>query len=144
MQIDRVDQQIISILQQDGRTSNYEMAGTLKVSEGTVRNRIRKLSESGVLAVKGLVNPEKVDGKQMIFLGAKVAVSSDLEKAAGAISKLKDVKSVCVVAGRYDLLIELFVAPGKMMSFISGPLASTGTVISTESFVGLKCYRKWV
>ncbi|MCK5094059.1 MAG: AsnC family protein, partial [Spirochaetes bacterium] len=59
---------ILQILEENGRTPNNEIAARLSISEGTVRNRIKKLTESNFLKVKGLTNPEHWSDKQLIFI----------------------------------------------------------------------------
>jgi Lrp/AsnC family transcriptional regulator, regulator for asnA, asnC and gidA len=144
MKFDRIDRQVIACLKDNGRISNNEIAIKLSVSEGTIRNRIRKLTENGYLKVRGLINPGKIRDKQVIFLGAKVAVSKDLEKTAEAIAKLPDVNAISIVTGRYDLIIEVFMEPYAVIHFISQDLGKLDSIISTESFFTLKTYQKWI
>ena len=53
MPADAVDRRIIAVLNAEGRINNKEMAAKLDISEGTVRNRIRKLTDEGLLRVAG-------------------------------------------------------------------------------------------
>ena len=144
MKIDKIDQQIIACLKEDGRVANNEIAAKLSVSEGTVRNRIRKLTSNGFMKVKGLMDPSQIKEKQVIYIGAKVSVSKDLEKTAEAVSKLPDVNSTSVVTGRFDLIIELFTEPYSVINFICNDLGKLDSIISTESFLTLKNYDKWI
>jgi Lrp/AsnC family transcriptional regulator, regulator for asnA, asnC and gidA len=144
MKVDKMDQKIIDCLKSDGRMPNNEIAVKLSVSEGTVRNRIRKLTKNGFMKVKGLIDPNQITEKQVIFIGAKVAVSKDLEKAAETVSKLPNVNSTSVVTGRFDLIIELFTEPYAVINFICNDLGKLDSIISTESFLTLKNYDKWI
>ena len=144
MKIDEIDQQIVACLKENGRMTNNEIAAKLSVSEGTVRNRIRKLTTNGYLKVKGLVDPNQIKEKQVIYIGAKVAVSKDLEKTAEAVSRLPHVNSTSVVTGRFDLIIELLIEPFDVINFICNDLGKLDSVISTESFLTLKNYNKWI
>jgi DNA-binding Lrp family transcriptional regulator len=42
--LDNLDKNIIEILNKDGRANNKDIAAVLSVSEGTIRNRINKLT----------------------------------------------------------------------------------------------------
>ena len=126
------------------RISNNEIAAKLSISEGTVRNRIRKLTENNYLKVKGLVNPNRITEKQVIFLGAKVAVSKDLEKTAEAVAQLEHVNSTSIVTGRYDLIIEVFLEPYAVITFLCNDLAKLDSIVSTETFMTLRNYDKWI
>ncbi len=144
MKFDDIDTAIIQYLEENGRVSNNEIASGLSISEGTVRNRIKKMTENRFLKVKGLINPSMVRDKQVIFLGAKVAVSKDLVSAAKAVSKLPNVKATSVVTGRYDLIIEVFLEPYAVINFICNDLGKLDSIVSTESFLTLENYNKWV
>lgn len=144
MSTDAIDDGIIALLSENGRLTHNEIAKQLDVSEGTVRNRIKKLVDTGLLCVKGLLNPELIPEKQIIFLGVKVKASKDLEKAAESVVGLSDVISVSIISGRYDLLVEVFIEPGEVINFISRDLAKQDAIMSTESFLTLKSYNKWV
>mgnify|MGYP002763444559 CR=1 FL=1 len=47
--MDGKDEKILSILEEDGRASYTEIAEKIDVSEGTVRNRVEKLKQDGVI-----------------------------------------------------------------------------------------------
>src|SRR5882757_5141336 len=47
--LDDTDRQLLSLLRDDARTNIATLAQKLRVSRGTVQNRIRKLEESGVI-----------------------------------------------------------------------------------------------
>ena len=50
--MDQLDREIISILQNDGRTSNAKIARALDVSEGTIRRRLKKLTDGNIIQVQ--------------------------------------------------------------------------------------------
>jgi DNA-binding Lrp family transcriptional regulator len=47
--MDETDQQLLSLLRQDARLTVAALALKLKVSRGTVSNRIRRLEDDGVI-----------------------------------------------------------------------------------------------
>ena len=55
--MDTIDQEIIKLLQHDGRTPYTDIAKALDISEGTVRNRIARLIEQEIIQIVGLVDP---------------------------------------------------------------------------------------
>jgi len=143
--MDELDKKIIAILTEDGRTSNNEIARHLGISEGTVRNRIRKLVESGMLKVLGLVSPTAINEKQLFFLGVKVAVSKKLADIAEKLSRIESVQSAYITTGRYDIIVEaLLPVQNGLIDFLCGPVASIGGIIATETFLVMKSYGKWV
>lgn len=144
VKVDDIDLNIIQLLNGNGRIQNNEIASRLNISEGTVRNRIKKLIDAEFLTIRGLVNPSKIKNRMIIFLGVQLLESKNLEKAADYFKHLNDVIAVYVVTGRFDMLIEIFIEPYKLLNFLSVDLANGDYIASTESFVTLKAYKKWI
>ena len=143
--LDDTSKNIIALLKNDARISNKEIAGKLGVSEGTVRNRIKLLLDDGILKLTGLISPDKDPEKQLVMLGINLAVSKDLQEKAEEIVRLPGVKSASITTGRYDLLVEVWVdVKYGLISFLSDSLSKVNGVISTESFIIMKSYNKWI
>jgi Lrp/AsnC family transcriptional regulator for asnA, asnC and gidA len=142
---DETDREIIRILNQDGRITNNDIATRLNVSEGTVRNRIKKLSDAGLLKVAGLINPDDSPDKQLMLLGVNITSSKDLTKKAAELAKLPNVESAYITAGRYDIMVEVWIdAKGGLIEFLSKTLAKVEGIASTESFLVMKSFNKWL
>jgi Lrp/AsnC family transcriptional regulator, regulator for asnA, asnC and gidA len=78
-------------------------------------------------------------------LGIKVDESSQLETRALAVSHLAEVRSVAIVTGRYDLLVEVLVSSNQgLIQFLSESLAAVPGITSSETFLLLKTYDKWI
>lgn len=144
VKVDDIDLNIIKLLKENGRIQNNEIASRLNISEGTVRNRIKKLMDAEFLTIKGLINPCKIKDKMIIFLGIQLSEAKNLERAAKHFMALRDVTAVYMVTGRYDLMVELFIEPYRLLNFLSDDLASVDYIASTESFVTLRPYKKWI
>jgi Lrp/AsnC family transcriptional regulator, regulator for asnA, asnC and gidA len=144
LQVDKVDWQIIRILEKNGRAQNKEIAEQVGVSEGTVRNRIKKLTDHAFLRVRGLTNPNDRTDEALVYMGIKISVNRDSMKVSDAVSRLACVKSVAVVTGRYDLLVEVYVEPYNIIRFLSTELAKIDAIVSVESFIALHCVNKFV
>jgi Lrp/AsnC family transcriptional regulator for asnA, asnC and gidA len=145
VQLDAVDRGIIEALRVDGRAGNSAIASALGVAEGTVRQRIKKLLDAGVFRVTGLVNPEIMPEHQLCVIGLKVDETKQLEGCAREVSELPEVRSVAIVTGRYDLLVEVLVTSNQgLIRFLSESLAQITGITSSETFLLLKTYDKWI
>jgi Lrp/AsnC family transcriptional regulator for asnA, asnC and gidA len=145
LQLDPLDHGIIDALRQDGRANNSSIAATLGVAEGTIRQRLKKLIDAGVFRVSGMVNPEIMPDHQLCVLGLKVDESSQLETRAHDVSRLAEVRSVAIVTGRYDLLVEVLVSSNRgLIQFLSESLAAVPGIASSETFLLLRTYDKWI
>ena len=106
--LDRVDCQLVRLLQKDGRMPNNAIAQELDISEFTVRRRLKRLLETGIIKIVAVANP--------IDLGFEIAgnlkIKIDLKKANQVLHKLKKIDSLIWVAlttGGTDIDVE-FVA----------------------------------
>jgi len=58
---DKIDREILEILSQDGRTKFTTIAKKIKRTEGTVRNRVRRLREKGIIqGFRVVTDPENL------------------------------------------------------------------------------------
>jgi Lrp/AsnC family transcriptional regulator, regulator for asnA, asnC and gidA len=145
VELDTLDRGIIEALRKDGRMSNSAVAAELGVAEGTVRQRIKKLLDTGAFRVAGLLNPEILPDHQMCVIGLKVDESRYLEQRARDVAALPEVRSVAIVTGRYDLLVEVLVSSNQgLIRFLSESLAEVAGIASSETFLLLRTYDKWV
>jgi len=145
MTLDQLDWKIIDALRKDGRGSNAQIARQLAVTEGTIRSRIKKLSDAGILRVTGQVNPEFLLGYQVVMVGINVRESKSLEKTAQEISRLPHVNFAAITSGRYDILAQVIVDSNKgIINFLTPSLAKISPVSRTETFMMLKTYNSWV
>lgn len=137
MKIDEINLGIIRHLL-DGRKSLGLIAESLGITTNTVRSRLGKLSEQGVLTVQGEVNPDKIDGHMLVIIGIKLATPK-LVRGAEKLQKLKGVVSVVVVTGRFDLLATVLLNDQfGLTEFYAQEVSKIEEVLSTETFVVYK------
>jgi Lrp/AsnC family transcriptional regulator for asnA, asnC and gidA len=139
MNIDKNNLAIIKHLR-NGRKSYKKIAQNLSLSENTVRTRVQKLIDEGVLEINGLVNPESIDGHRVVMVGVKLQ-SMNLVNKGEEFSKLKGVVSVSVVTGRFDLILIVLLKPGfGLLEFYTEEVSKINDVQSVETFVVYKSY----
>lgn len=137
MKIDPVNVDIIRHLR-DGRKSLGLIAKALDITINTVRARLARLTEQDVLAVRGLVNPEKLDGHMLVIIGVKLATPR-LVDIGQRFQALKGVVSVAVVTGRFDLMATVLLNDEfGLTEFYAQEVAKVEDVLSTETFVVYK------
>ena len=89
MQPDQTDWKIISILK-ESYVPNNTIARRLGVSEGTVRARLKRLKEAGILQIRALINPDVLENQQLVIVAIRVAESKLLERKAEELSRLPE------------------------------------------------------
>jgi Lrp/AsnC family transcriptional regulator, regulator for asnA, asnC and gidA len=102
--LDDIDRKITRALTRDGRTPYTALARDLGVSEGTVRQRVARLQESGVLRIVALCDPLTL-GHQAVRLMIRVR---DLTPRAVAktLSGMPMINHVALCAGSQDIFLE--------------------------------------
>lgn len=139
MEIDAINIAIINHLK-DGRTSFKKIADNLQLSEGTIRSRVKKLREEGVLEISGLVDPEAIPEKYVVMVGVKLK-NMDLVGKGEEFSKLRGVTSVCVVTGRFDLILMVMLKKEfGILEFYTEEVSQIQDVRSVETFVVYKSF----
>jgi Lrp/AsnC family transcriptional regulator for asnA, asnC and gidA len=139
MKIDETSLAIIKHLR-EGRKSFQKIAEELSITENTVRARVNRLTEEGVLEVTGLVDPEAIPGHRLVMVGIKLG-TMDLVKKGEEFSRLKGVVSACVVTGRYDLILTVLLNDADdLLAFYTEQVSQIRDVQSAETFVVYKTY----
>jgi Lrp/AsnC family leucine-responsive transcriptional regulator len=106
--IDGTDAKILAILQDDGRTSNAELARQVGLTPSAVFERIRKLEERGIVrGYTALVDPSAVGLGLLAFVLVRSADSYGTERVAQAIAKAPEVLEVHNVAGEDCYLVKV-------------------------------------
>ncbi|HET7036032.1 MAG TPA: Lrp/AsnC family transcriptional regulator, partial [Thermomicrobiaceae bacterium] len=104
LQPDELDRQIIRLLRADGRRSNREIARRLEVPEATIRYRVRRLIESGILKITASVDPEHLG----YALTAMISVQVEPERigeASQEIAAMPEVMWTAITAGAHDVML---------------------------------------
>lgn len=139
MEIDQTNIEILRHLK-DGRKSYKLIAEALSITENTVRSRVNKLLDDGVLNFSGNVNADDLPGHSVLYLGIKLN-SMDLKNKADQCSKLKGVISAAIVTGRYDLILQVLIGSNySLLEFITEQVATIEDVQTVESFIVYKGY----
>lgn len=104
--MDKLDYQILSHLQANGRRPFTEIAKAIGVTEGTVRKRAARLIDDDVIRIMGLVDPHKVGFEAPAIIQVSVN-PPHLDEAAKKIADFPEVSYLLMVAGEFDLLVEV-------------------------------------
>jgi Lrp/AsnC family transcriptional regulator for asnA, asnC and gidA len=136
-----LDWSILRCLQEDGRTSNASMARAFGVSEPTVRNRISRLTGSGLVKVTAVVNPRTSGFACDVIIGLTCEPGRPLE-VADQLGRFEQMMYLGHTTGRYDMLIEmLFRNDAELFSFLTKDLPQIDGIIATEIMHVLRAER---
>jgi Lrp/AsnC family transcriptional regulator for asnA, asnC and gidA len=142
IQPDVLDRQIITLLRSDGRRSNREIARRLDVPEATVRYRVRRLTESGMLKISASIDPEQLG------YGLTAVMSIELEptrlvSAAETIGAFPEVMWLAIAAGTSDLILTAsFKSQDELFAFIAERLSHVPGVTRTQTSICMRVVKK--
>ncbi|MCL7417119.1 MAG: Lrp/AsnC family transcriptional regulator [Halalkalicoccus sp.] len=100
--MDELDREILDVLRRDARIPYTEIADSVGTSEGTVRNRVDRMLETGVIE-RFTVATRTGNIKAMIELGVDVAV--DTTGVARRLAEWDAVDFVWQVSGEADVVL---------------------------------------
>ena len=106
-----------------------------------MRQRVKGLTESGVLQIVAVADPITLGFGVMASVG--VRVSGDARQAAEAISQIDEVDYCVLTSGRYDLQLELVCRDNEhLLSVINDRIRPTPGVYETETSICLRVHKQ--
>ena len=139
--MDTLDHQLIGLLRNDARLSVAALAHKLKVSRGTVTNRITRLEDQGIIV--GYTVRLRPDAQPHdIHAWTSIAVEGNETRAViasllgePAVAELHDTN------GRWDLLVGLRAANLTELSTVLERIRLIKGIQSSETSIHLQTYR---
>ena len=139
--MDATDQQLLSLLRKDARTSVATLAHKLGVSRGTVTNRVTKLEDAGIIV--GYTVRLRPDA-QPTEIGAWMSVAVEGNETRAVIASLLGEPGVAALHdtnGRWDLLADLRAANLAELSQVLERIRLIRGISNTETSIHLQTYR---
>jgi Lrp/AsnC family transcriptional regulator for asnA, asnC and gidA len=139
---DKLNREIVGMLQSDGRMAFSEIAKSLSVSEGTIRNRVNSMKQAGMLRIVAIADPVAAEYKSDAMLGIKVAAGHTVQALSERLAASPDVVYILWVSGRYDLLVEVVSNDRNgFLDFLDKEIHQSLDVASSETMSGLKNFK---
>ena len=139
--MDEIDHALIGLLRQDARMSVADLAHKLKVSRGTVTNRIRKMEEQQIIVgytvhLRPEAEPERIRAWMGVLVEGnqtRLVIASMLGEPG--VVKLHDTN------GRWDLLADIEATSMSELSQVLERIRLIKGIRSTETSIHLATYR---
>ena len=112
IKLDRIDRKILTLLQQDSRQPNNELAGRVGLSPSPCLRRVKALEDSGIIArYVALVDPASVDLPVNVFISVSLEhqVEDRIDTFERAVMKLPEVLECYLMTGDADYLLRVMV-----------------------------------
>ncbi len=101
--LDELDWKIVDILRIDGRMSNREIGRRLQVSEGTVRGRLKRMRQAGVVRITAVTDVRAIGKNVWGSIGIRVD-RERIYEVAKALEEIDELSFVAVTLGLYDII----------------------------------------
>ena len=101
-QLDPLDTQLVDMLARDARVSNRRMAAELGVTEGTVRGRIKRLQQDGLIAFTAITGFQLERRDRLAFINVQAEVDR-VREIAGVIADIPSVNAVLITMGQFNI-----------------------------------------
>ncbi|MCG8632280.1 MAG: Lrp/AsnC family transcriptional regulator [Desulfobacterales bacterium] len=140
LNVDDIDEQIIKILNTDGRTRNTEIAKELNLSETAIRKRIKKLLDDEVIQIVAVINQEKLG----YIIGGNIKIKTDIKKTDVVINALNSMEGIWYIAhltGAYDFDVEFRARSNEELNELIQKINFTEGVLETHVSFRLKLIR---
>jgi DNA-binding Lrp family transcriptional regulator len=111
--MDIFDKKLLSILQNNGRISNVELAEAVNLSESACLIRVRSLEERGLIdRYVALLDHKKVGLTDTVFVHIvlKREEKSELEAFENAVKNIPEILECYLMTGEFDYLLHIVVA----------------------------------
>lgn len=136
--LDDTDRQILTLLQSDGRTPFLAVANELGLAEGTIRRRVSRLIDEGILQIVGVTDPLKVGMHTVAIVGLKVE-RKGIKRVIDELKKMREVRYVALATGNFDIIIEIVVANNdELLVFLINKLDEIDGILNTGTSLVLK------
>ena len=139
--LDDTSKAIIEQLQEDGRRSYTDIAKAVGLSEAAVRQRVQRLTESGIMQIVAVTDPLQLGFYRQAMIG--IRTTGDTRIVADALAQLPGVDYVVLTAGTFDLLVEVVCEnDSDLLELLNAQIRTLEGVFSTETFVYLKLHKQ--
>jgi Lrp/AsnC family leucine-responsive transcriptional regulator len=135
--LDTIDQGILTILQEDAKSTHKEIAARLGLSTTPIYERVKRLEKEGY--IKGyvaLVDPKKLGRKLLVFASVSLREHAyeNLQAFVKQVNSFPEVMECFHVTGAYDYLLKVLVADIEAyQDFVINGLSTAGNIAHVQS-----------
>jgi len=136
--MDKTDQQILELLQNDAKLNIKEIAAELKMTKTPIYERIKRLERDGVIEkYVAVVDRKKLKSSMLVFCSVRLEEQKlpEIKRFEEAISVIPEVLECYLMGGASDFLLKVVVEDLEAYhQFSSGKLAVLPNVSQIKSF----------
>ena len=135
--LDAMDYKSIKLLEQNAWQRSEALARVLNVSSPTIRRRLRRLIQNGVLRAVAIADPGEVDVPLTAMIALNVA-HQNLDNIIKILAGLPEIRWLAMTTGRFDIIaLAQFHSTEELTEFLHRKLALVEGIKDSETFVCL-------
>ncbi|WP_286235843.1 leucine-responsive transcriptional regulator Lrp [Thalassotalea sediminis] len=107
--LDRIDKNILSELQQDGRLSNVELSKRVGLSPTPCLERVKRLeADNYITGYQAALNPQKLEAALLVFVEITLTRTSPdvFDDFSKAVQEIDVIQECHLVSGDFDFLLK--------------------------------------
>lgn len=143
IKLDGIDQQILDLLQEDGRRTIADIAERVNLSAAPVKRRIDRLEADGVIVgYTAVLSPAALGRRVHAYVELRFSGETDVDHILRIAQGIDAVEQVSMIAGDPDALVELIVESVSDLQVVINELRRSGGVIGTKTLMVLGSWRR--
>lgn len=118
-EIDQLDLKIIERLQQNGRIAYSDIARSINAPEATIRYRVKRLLDEGIISISAFINTGKVKHENVAYLELEVEPLF-LEASLSQLRGMENISYIASVTGEFNIMLEyIYKDNHDLLSFLN-------------------------
>ncbi|WP_372748293.1 Lrp/AsnC family transcriptional regulator [Litorivivens sp.] len=133
--MDEIDRRMIALLQKNARESLAELSRQLGVSRSTLKDRLKRLEQKGIIEGYSLTLNREFKGRR---IRAHIMITIEPSRYSAIVGELEAMpgfQSLYAVSGEYDLIGILETDSTEEMDCLIDGIGSVSGVQATRSFI---------
>ena len=133
--VNATDRTIIRVLQENARASYAEISRAAGIPESTVRRRMDRLQDRGIIEFAMVADPSKLGYELRAMVGLRVELRR-LDDIAAELRAMDEVTFAAFLTGNFDVMLHIVVQSQEaLVDFLTKKVAPIAGVRGTETFV---------
>ncbi len=137
--MDETDRTILRLLMKNARMPYLEIARECGISGAAIHQRVKKLTDSGVIqGTRLIVDPKALGFGVCTFIGIQLRDVSLHDSTIEMLRKVPEVVECYFLTGKYNLFIKLYCRDNEhLMHTIFDRVITVPGITTTETFISL-------
>jgi DNA-binding Lrp family transcriptional regulator len=144
LKIDEIDLKILRIFQTDARLPLTQVSEQLGIPHGTVRDRIRKMEETGIIQeYTTVLNPARLGFPLNCLVEVTLDQQVENKKSIDALLEINEVTEIQLLTGDVDVLVRIWARDLEhLRQILYDKFNSVPGLLRTSTIMVLATYKK--